>query len=248
MTAWLDPLRAALDDAPAPVVFFFRDDDAGWRDDRLAPLLDMFEASGSPIDLAAIPCAVSPTLSRALRVRHRAAPGLVRLHQHGFSHANHEPAGRKCEFGPARTPEQQRVDVLRGYRALRERVDVELDPIFTPPWNRCTDATARAIRDAGLRVLSRESGAEPLASAVRELPISVDWLRRRRGVPLTRAELGVELGREARGGGPVGVMLHHAVMRDRDLQGVGELLRLLTTATNARLSTMIELAPEEVAA
>src|SRR5205823_3060705 len=36
---WLDPLRAALDDAVEPVAFFFRDDDAGWGDGRLLLLL-----------------------------------------------------------------------------------------------------------------------------------------------------------------------------------------------------------------
>jgi hypothetical protein len=32
MTAWLDPLRAALSHAPGSVEFFVRDDDAGWGD------------------------------------------------------------------------------------------------------------------------------------------------------------------------------------------------------------------------
>jgi hypothetical protein len=47
VSAWLAPLREALDAAPAPVTFFFRDDDAGWRDDRLEALLDVFSPSAS---------------------------------------------------------------------------------------------------------------------------------------------------------------------------------------------------------
>ena len=40
----LDAVRAALDEAPAPVELFFRDDDAGWGGERLLELLDVFDA------------------------------------------------------------------------------------------------------------------------------------------------------------------------------------------------------------
>ena len=44
MSSWLQPVEAALDAAPAPVPVFFRDDDAGWGDERLLALLDAFAA------------------------------------------------------------------------------------------------------------------------------------------------------------------------------------------------------------
>jgi hypothetical protein len=239
MTEWLTPLRAALDEAPRPVVFFFRDDDAGWRDDRLHRLLDLFARAGAPVDLAAIPCAVSPELARRLAARHHATPQLVRVHQHGFAHANHEAEGRKCEFGPARDVVRQRDDILCGRRLLRERLDVELDPIFTPPWNRCTTETAHAVREAGLTILSRESGAPPVAG-VRRLDVSVDWLAQRHGVRLTRDAVGEQLAAAARAGTPVGVMLHHAVMDHDERAGVARLLALLASSSSARLATMME--------
>jgi hypothetical protein len=249
MSAWLDPLRTALDDARAPLSFFFRDDDAGWRDDRLQQLLDVFEDAGVPIDLAAIPDAVSPALGRLLARRRRAAPGLVRVHQHGLAHTNHEPTGRKSEFGPSRPADLQLADVLRGHRLLLERLEGELDPIFTPPWNRCTADTARAVADAGLAVLSRESRAEPLGvDGVCELPVSADWLRQRRGVRLTPAQLGETLAAAVRSGEPVGVMLHHAVMGAEDRHTVAQLLALLSAKPSVRLTTMSELARAEVAA
>jgi peptidoglycan/xylan/chitin deacetylase (PgdA/CDA1 family) len=249
MSAWLDSLRAALDEVTAPVTFFFRDDDAGWRDDRLEQLLDLFEDAGVPIDLAAIPEAVSPALARILARRRRAAPRLVRVHQHGFAHRNHEPTGRKCEFGPSRPAHLQLGDVLRGQHLLLERLDGELDPIFTPPWNRCTAETARAVADAGLSVLSRESRAEPLGvDGVCELPVTVDWLRQRAGVRLTAPELGMAVASAARSGKPTGVMLHHAVMDADDRHAVAQLLALLSTTSSVRLATMSELAHAEVAA
>jgi hypothetical protein len=248
MSAWLNPLRSALEDVSGPVPFFFRDDDAGWGDDRLQQLLDVFEDAGAPIDLAAIPTAVSPAFARILARRRRAAPGLVRIHQHGLAHTNHEPTGRKSEFGPSRPAHLQLSDVLRGHRLLLERLDGELDPIFTPPWNRCTAETVRAVADAGLAVLSRESRAEPLGvDGVCELPVSVDWLQRG-GVRLTRPELGTALATAARSGKPTGVMLHHAVMDADDRRGVAQLLAMLTTMPSVRLATISELACAEVAA
>ena len=246
MSDWLDPLRAALDDAPSPVVFFFRDDDAGRRDDRLHRLLDVFEVAEVPIDLAAIPRAVSRGLARRLAARRRTAP--IGVHQHGFAHVNHERTGRKSEFGPARPMDIQLADVLRGRRLLLARFEGELDPIFTPPWNRCTSDTARAVRSAGLSILSRESRAEPLAcDGLAELPVSVDWLRRCHGVQTTRAELGDALAGAARTGSPAGVMLHHAVMNGDDRANVAQLLALLGASPSARVASMPALAAGAVA-
>ena len=60
-----------------------------------------------------------------------------------------------------------------------------------------------------------------------ELPVHLDWMAHRRGVRVGLDELGVRLGRAVEQGGPVGVMLHHAVMDAADLEAVGELLDLL---------------------
>jgi hypothetical protein len=240
MTGWLDSLVAELDEASEPVVFFFRDDDAGWRDDLLVALLDVFEHAGAQVDVAAIPTAVSPLLGRILGERQ----GTVRVHQHGLAHVNHEPAGRKCEFGPARQADVQLADILAGRRLLLDRLEAEPDPIFTPPWNRCTADTARAVRDAGLEVLSRESRAEPLhVNGVCELPVSVDWVR-----PAPRAALGEALAAAARDDRPVGVMLHHAVMDGEQRGGVAELLDVLGSSSTARLAGMSEIARAGVSA
>jgi predicted glycosyltransferase len=229
---WLDPLRRALDEAPEPVTFFFRDDDAGWGDGRLLLLLDVFDDAGVDVDIAAIPAALSPELAELLLVRR-----FVHVHQHGLAHANHERAGRKCEFGPSRAAHLQLDDIVTGRRLLRERLDDAVEPFFTPPWNRCTRVTAHAVREAGLDVLSRESRAERFGvEGVREVPVSVDWVR-----PVARGELGDALAGAARTGDPVGVMLHHAAMDDDQRGGVRELLRVLQASPAARLATIAEL-------
>ena len=240
MSAWLDNLRRALDAAVRPVDFFFRDDDAGWCDERLFALLDLFERHSLPIDLAAIPRALNASLASELRARTATARGRLAVHQHGFAHVNHEREGRKCEFGPSRSREQQRRDIESGRRILSEEYGLNVGDIFTPPWNRCTEATGEALRESGFRVLSRDATARPLGvEGLRELPVRVDWLARRKGVRLSLEELGDLLAEAARNAAsPVGVMFHHELMDDGELFRAGKLLALLATHTSARCRLM----------
>jgi hypothetical protein len=247
MSAWLDELRRALDGATAPVDFFFRDDDAGWCDERLFALLDLFERHRLPLDVAAIPRALTSALASELRSRVAAAPARVAVHQHGFAHLNHEREGRKCEFGPSRPRELQRHDIEEGRRLLEEVHGLNVSGIFTPPWNRCTEATGEALRASGFHVLSRDVTARPLGVAgLYELPVRVDWFARRKGVRLSPAELGVslaEVAREART--PVGVMFHHELMDEGALRRAGQLLALLAAHPAARCHLMSSLAQSQ---
>lgn len=233
MVRWLDPVAAALDAAPSPVPVFFRDDDAGWATDRLHALVDRFDRHGLPLDLAVIPAALKPGLARELRAR--AGNGLA-LHQHGLAHVNHEPEGRKHEFGPSRPRDVQRRDIEAGRRLLRERLGDVLDPIFTPPWNRCTVDTGRCLAELGFTVLSRESRAAPLGvPGLRELPVRIDWVR------LSRDDVAAALVAGVASGEPVGVMFHHAEMDDASLRGVDELLTLLARHERVEARPMMAL-------
>jgi hypothetical protein len=233
---WLGPVRAALDAASAPVDVFFRDDDAGWGDRRLIELLDLFSGRGMPLDVAVIPAALSPGLAGELRGRVAASGRMLRVHQHGFAHVNHETVGRKCEFGPSRTGEEQRRDVVAGRERLAELLGGEVDPIFTPPWNRCTVDTGRCLAELGYVALSREARAEPLGVAgLAELPVRVDWVR------LPVDELAGRLADACACRGPAGVMFHHELMDGADMRRAGELLSLVADHPRARVSGMAAL-------
>jgi hypothetical protein len=241
-SAWLRPVEAALDTAAAPVDVFLRDDDTGWGDDALLALLDLVDAHELPIDLAVIPGALGVRLATALRLRAAAGDGRLRLHQHGYAHVDHETEGRKCEFGPARDRESQRADIQAGRRRLLDRLGEAIDPIFTPPWNRCTRDTAVCLAELGFAALSRETRAEPYGlPGLAELPISVDWFAHRHRVRLTPRELGVVLGGAVISGAPVGLMLHHAIMDAADRRRAGELFALLAEHENARPVNMASL-------
>jgi hypothetical protein len=238
VSAWLRPLREALDAAPAPVTFFFRDDDAGWSDDRLERLLDVFAKYAVPIDLAAIPLAMTPALAGSLVGRIEGGQP-VAIHQHGYAHLNHQAAGRRCEFGSDRTYDEELDDIAAGRHVLRALVGATLEPLFTPPWNRCTANTGVALVDLGFVALSRDRTAVPLALAgLRELPVQVDWLAKRKGVALGRDTVGEQLAARAAEHAPLGVMLHHAEMDTEDMAAMDELLDTVCAHERTRCLSM----------
>jgi hypothetical protein len=235
VSAWLDSTRQALAEAARPVTFFVRDDDVGWADEQLFALLDTFVDVDLPIDLAVIPRPLTAGLARRLQCRRQH----IDLHQHGYAHVNHEPEGRKCEFGPVRSRARQRQDIARGQQRLRALLGPGVRPIFTPPWNRCTPDTAACLVDLGFIALSRDISAGTFGVAgLIELPVTFDWFAKRKGAPLSRDERGDLLAQQIRAETPVGIMLHHAPMDADDMAALRELLVLLADHRNARVSSM----------
>jgi peptidoglycan/xylan/chitin deacetylase (PgdA/CDA1 family) len=239
---WLDPLRAVLERAPAPATLFLRDDDAGWHDERLFALLDLVAERGLPIDLAVIPAELRPQLASRLLDRMESSAAPVGVHQHGLAHMNHERIGRKCEFGPARNPGAQRRDIATGRRLLVELLGPHVDPIFTPPWNRCTRDTGDCLASLGYLALSREARADRLeVRGLQELPVTVDWFAHRKGERISLDELGERLARAVEREGPVGIMFHHAEMGKAERSRASELLDLLAGHDNAVVWPMLAL-------
>jgi predicted glycosyltransferase len=241
--AWLMPVRQTLERLVRQADLFFRDDDCGWSDDRLLLLLDIFADFDFPMDLAAIPAALNSAFAQKLSRRMAAHPERLRIHQHGYAHLNHEPADKKCEFGPARDYLSQRSDIESGQRRLAELLGAAPDPIFTPPWNRCTAVTARCLAELGFHVLSRDSHAVPLeGSGLLELPIAVDWFAHRKKVRLDRMEWGKLLAAKLQSEASIGIMLHHAVMDAEEMQALAQLLSLLARHPKVKCHTMRALA------
>ena len=242
MTAWLDPLREALDESDTRIDFFFRDDDVGWANDQFRALLACFRRHSVPLDIAMIPTALTAEFADEIRAAHDEAPPLLGLHQHGFSHANHELVGRKCEFGTSRTRREQYRDIQLGRLTLEAMLGPVLDPIFTPPWNRCSEITGECLTELGFRVLSRDSTAPALErSELKELPISIDWFAKKNdGARVSIQALGTLIADRVKQKQPVGIMLHHELMSADERDLLGDLLVVISTHRQAHCKLMAE--------
>lgn len=242
-TNWLDPLKKTLDEAPGSISFFFRDDDAGWEDERLFELLDVFTDYNVPIDLAVIPKSISRNTAAFLRKRLEESPKHVSVHQHGYAHVNHEQTGRKCEFGDSRSSEAQHADIAAGKALLTDLLG-PMESIFTPPWNRCTASTAACLQREGFTLLSRDITATRFNTpGLIELPVSIDWFGHRKKVRMTPNEIGESLSEATSSPAPVGVMLHHALIDDEERRRIAELLELLSSHSQVRCRLMRDLVP-----
>lgn len=228
-----------------PLTMFIRDDDAGWDDARLFALLDTVEQARTPIDLAVIPRVIAAATAQQLcaRIDRNGVTAAIGLHQHGWSHCNHERVERKCEFGGARAVPAQRADLSQGRERLAELFGARLDAIFTPPWNRCGPATPALLAELGFEALSRDRGA-PAQQQLPELAVDIDWCKQRRAaadIDDFRSRLDLELGACVAAARPVGLMLHHAQMDDSDRGVLAQLLATLGSHPMVRFALMRQL-------
>lgn len=235
-------LETLLAARATPLHVFFRDDDANEDVPPLRRLLQLFQCWQTPLNLAVIPGNLTAA-GRDCLLQAAATPELIELHQHGWLHLNHEPAGRKCEFGPSRSFAEQWADIQQGQARMTEAFGSHWFPAFVPPWNRCTESTAQALEQLGFRVLSRDSGGAALAPhKLAEIPVTLDLFRWRGGPQLRpAAELIEAFGQQAQTNATIGVLLHHKVMDDAAFAFVEALLRLLQRFPVVRCYTLRQL-------
>lgn len=236
------PLQTALSQRPpnaAPLSLFFRDDDVDEDEASLQRLLELFLHSKTPINLGVIPGRLTDAAIALLLAHKREHPQLIELDQHGWQHLNHELADKKCEFGPSRSFAEQFADIAVGQARMQAAFGAAWFPVFIPPWNRCTEATARALDELGFRILSRDYGQAAFASfQFRELPVTLDLYHWRGGATLRPVEELIQaLIEQIEQAQTIGVMLHHKVMNDDAFAFVGELLQLFQQAPNVERHT-----------
>ena len=227
MTTWSD-LFAELDRWPAgEATFWWRDDDATIRTDRLARLLAL---SDQPLALAVIPARMRVNLAEQIN-----QPRIDVL-QHGFSHTNYQPPeDKKTELGNARPVSAvadelrrgwQRLSVMYGKRALR---------VVVPPWNRIADSVTQALPGLGYVGLSidrpREDKGDGLIRANTHIDIMAWEAKPRHFVGedfcLNAAvtHLAKRRTREADREEPTGLLTHHLAMDDASFAFTSEFLQ-----------------------
>jgi hypothetical protein len=206
--------RAAEDrSARPPATVWFRADDIGVPGRKFQRMLEIFTAHQVPLAPALVPTWLTISRWKVLARLGDAGAHLWGWHQHGWRHQNHEPAGKKQEFGPTRSTAALRSDLVRGHRRLAAILGDALLPVFTPPWNRCSAEALVQLQMLGFQAVSRSSGAKPPSpEGLPDLTVNVD-LHTRKASRAKRdwASLLDELA-AALSGGWCGIMLHHQRM------------------------------------
>ncbi|MGD9015957.1 MAG: hypothetical protein PVH30_01145 [Desulfobacterales bacterium] len=229
---WRRRLDACVTDAAAAMSgttrVYFRADDVAVPGRRLASLMDLFIRHGTPLAMAVVPAWLTRPRWETIAAIGRPSRHLWCWHQHGWRHHNHEPEGKKQEFGPSRLVGDLRRDVDRGRRRLQSIMGSDFFPVFTPPWNRCSDLTLDYLERSGYRAVSRSRHSLPPAPrGIPDLFMGVDLHTRRDPTPQAGwqrllAELFENLTQPS-----CGIMIHHRLMNSAAFECLDQLLALI---------------------
>lgn len=215
-------LDASLEKCQGCTVYF-RADDAGVPGRNWDRLVRLFLARDMPLDIAVVPAWLSPLRWQALAPEAGSAGSLFCWHQHGWRHVNHEPLGKKQEFGPGRPGHAAAEDLERGVRKLERLMGDHFFRAFTPPWNRCGSTTLDHLKSLGFKAVSRDAGASP-KSELPEFPVHVDLhTRKDAGGRQGRQQLSREL-EQALDTGVCGIMIHHRHMNPAAFECLARIL------------------------
>ena len=198
-----------------PTYVFFRADDVAVPGNRFARLLELFTTYEVPLSLAVVPAWLTRLRWKNLKKPGQKSPGLWCWHQHGWRHVNHEKKGKKQEFGPNRSHDRIRKDILKGRHRLEILMEEFFYPVFTPPWNRCSLDALNVIKELGYYAVSREKGSlPPSPDGLFDFQIHVDLHTRKSVNPIEDWNyLFTEIS-QAISSGNCGVMIHHQRMND----------------------------------
>ncbi len=221
MAEW-DDLRRELDLWAASdrrATLWWRDDDAGPDDGRLAGLLRRRRDLGVPLALAVVPDWLVPASAALLR----ADPGASVL-QHGWCHLDRAaPGQRKCELTSHGGSGELEAGLAAGQSALAHALGARFHAVMVPPWNRIDEEIADRLAPlgfAGLSTLGPRPARRRFGLALANVHVDiVDW-RGSRGFVGERAALTAACDHLARrragtvaADEPTGLMTHH---RDHD--------------------------------
>jgi len=240
---WVETLSETLDllqDTQKEIKIFLRDDDSDEDSEPLRHLLDISLSRHVPLSLAVIPGALTDSAIWLFKDHKRAAPTLLEIHQHGWLHINHEKEGRKCEFGPSRSYQQQWDDIAQGKAIMEQAFPMRFFPAFTPPWNRCTAETFKVLDDLRFHVLSKDQGNSRVRGyQFQEVSITLDLYRWKGGATMKEPEEIVNaLRSQMREGNTVGLLLHHKIMNAEAFAFFDCLLQELTRSPQIRFHTL----------
>ena len=210
----LSALEAGIAECPQrpQLPIFFRADDIGVPGDNAARLFSVFRAARAKLCAALVPAWTTTKRWEAVKALSGPEP-LWCWHQHGLRHVNHEPTGKKAEFGVSRPVGEARRDLLRGRARLEEILGRNFYPFFTPPWNRCGPDALSALKEEGFAGVSASVGSlKNVPAGLPEFSVCADLHTGKEDGPNEAADRLCGQLRRGAASGLIGVMIHHQRM------------------------------------
>ena len=246
----LEEASAKMTSAVLPPIFF-RADDIGAASKAFEALCRLFRFYGVPLAMAVIPAWLSDT---RLEKVFRAAPvaeDLWNWHQHGWRHINWQKEGAESEFGSDRAPERQYEDILQGRTKMERIFGPNFVPVFTPPWDRFSTATLKALRKLDFKGISATAPFPPGVKSlygIKRLPTRLDLYTRNAKNPAGDFALLIDqFSGLSKMKGPAGIIIRHQQMTPFAFEFLDRMLYNLKYVIGARFSSFKEIlkSPDE---
>ena len=229
-------LQTAIDNAPEPVRFWWRDDDAGADSARLAALVELADLRQAPVALAVVPDWLEDAC--VARIRRCALATVI---QHGVAHADHAIAtAKKIELGGAAARPALLSGLDSGRRRLTDRFGDQFVSVLVPPWNRIAVDVVEAVSSLGFTGLSTFGWRRSARAAIGLHRINthldlIVWREQSRPLAVEEAMRALTALVAANFGEPIGILSHHGAM---DADALGTLDRLLTLVQDHPRATL----------
>lgn len=225
-------LTAAIDKGcskclTTPTVFF-RADDIGIPSRQFKQLIANFKKYTMPLCLATVPTWLTAQRFENLQKLTGNSKQQWCWHQHGYVHRNFEKVGKNQEFGPARTYGEITANLEKGKNRLNLLLGELNYPVFTPPWNRCSQDTLQSLENLHFQAISRSRGAKPHThDNFPDFQVNVDLHTRKEMCPEQGFANLLEELEQSLASGKCGIMIHHQRMNSHALQLLDTLLTCL---------------------
>ena len=207
---------------------FFRADDIGRVDDNFIRLMKLFSVRNMPICLALVPQWLTTESWQQMSLLAQKEE-LFCWHQHGLNHSNHESAAKKNEFGESRSIEEIRDNILAGKTRLEEIIGEYSLPVFTPPWNRCSQETMQVLLDLDFLGISRSADVQPPAPfGLPDMAVNIDLHTRRETDPAEGMDNLLSECKNALHSGCMGFMIHHQRMNENSFFFLEKLFKVIS--------------------
>jgi hypothetical protein len=190
-----------------------------------------------PLTLAVIPEKTGQALAQRL-----SASRYVSVAVHGWSHANHAPAGeKKQELGNHRHQQETLAELSRGFTTLSQLHGQRFVPLLVPPWNRISPQLIENLSAIGFKGVSTfgDEKFNNLPCVNTHVDI-IDWKGTRLGYSVSDVESQIikhiETGRSV-----IGILTHHLVHDEGAWQVLEALFRSSVEQDSARWVSIVDL-------